>query len=210
MSSKTGSNLNKAAVNLHFYKTLRKYKIKSGLSLQLHYNNLWRARKVFMDYDYCKSSEEYFDVDTFQTNIGTTGTFNVSTVHPGPNPDVSIKKMSQHRAQTVTSTINCDDTTNVKGVESQPRVQSVTSINISEVTTNDIGEELCELPNTPLMDENEKGEINTLSKLQWLKRKYYRAKTSCLQNTCAVWFQLYSYHTRITRMAGTTDRKNNC
>lgn len=39
MSSKIARDVNREHFQLHFYKTLRKYNIKSGLSMQLHYNN---------------------------------------------------------------------------------------------------------------------------------------------------------------------------
>ena len=63
MASKIASNVSREHLQLHFYKTLRKYSIRSGLSVQLHYNNSYRARTVFTDHSYCKNAEENFDKD---------------------------------------------------------------------------------------------------------------------------------------------------
>lgn len=61
MSSQITSGIDKQELHLHFYKTLRRYNIKSGLSKQLHYNNSWKAKVVFMDHDYCRNIESLFD-----------------------------------------------------------------------------------------------------------------------------------------------------
>lgn len=63
MVSKIASNVSREHLQLHFYKTLKKYNIRSGLSVQLHYNNSYRARTVFIDHSYCKKAEENFDKD---------------------------------------------------------------------------------------------------------------------------------------------------
>ena len=63
MASKIASNVSREHLQLHFYKTLRKYNITSGLSVQLHCNNSYRARTVFIDHSYCKNAEENFDKD---------------------------------------------------------------------------------------------------------------------------------------------------
>ena len=61
MSGQVMNGLEGQRVQQHFYKTLRKYGINSGLAVQLHYNNSYHARTVFHDHDYCKNVEEFYD-----------------------------------------------------------------------------------------------------------------------------------------------------
>ena len=63
MVSKIASNVSREHLQLHFYKTLKKYNIRSGLSVQLYYNNSYWARTVFVNHGYCKKGEENFDKD---------------------------------------------------------------------------------------------------------------------------------------------------
>lgn len=62
-------DLNSHRVQQHFYKTLRKYGINSGLAMQLHYNNSYYARTVFSDHDYCKDFEELYDNKVLRTRF---------------------------------------------------------------------------------------------------------------------------------------------
>ena len=63
MSTKISNGIDKQELHLHFYKTLRKYNItKSGLSLQLNYNNnSWKNKLVFMDHDYVKDTHNFYN-----------------------------------------------------------------------------------------------------------------------------------------------------
>lgn len=61
MSGQITKDLDNQRVQQHFYKTLRKHGVNSGLAIQLHYNNSYVARTVFSDHNYCKSVEELYD-----------------------------------------------------------------------------------------------------------------------------------------------------
>ena len=74
MSSKIASGVNQEHLQLHFYKTLRKYNIRSGLSMQLHYNNSYQARAVFTDHNYCKNAEEKYDKDILCSQFASSDT----------------------------------------------------------------------------------------------------------------------------------------
>lgn len=69
ISGQMMKDLNSHRVQQHFYKTLRKYGINSGLAMQLHYNNSYYARTVFSDHDYCKDFEELYDNKVLRTRF---------------------------------------------------------------------------------------------------------------------------------------------
>ena len=73
MSSKIASGVNQEHLQLHFYMTLRKYNIRSGLSMQLNYNNSCQARD-FTDHNYIakmqkRSTTRTFSVESFPAQI---------------------------------------------------------------------------------------------------------------------------------------------
>lgn len=63
MVGKIASDVSQQDLQLHFYTTLRKYNIRSGLSMQLHCNNSYQARTVFTDHNYYKNTGEKYDKD---------------------------------------------------------------------------------------------------------------------------------------------------
>ncbi|XP_020908792.1 uncharacterized protein LOC110246766 isoform X1 [Exaiptasia diaphana] len=98
MSQKVKVGLDKEKLHSHFYKTLMKHKMMStGLSMELHYRNSWRARVVFMDHDYCQNVNNLFDNSILITQ---------GNVHSQVRPESSLP--SNENEEELISDLNAD------------------------------------------------------------------------------------------------------
>jgi len=80
IASQTVTGIDKQQFHIHFYKTLSRYNIKtSGLAKQLHYNNSWKAKVVFMYHDYCRNTDNLYDHKILNTESPVKSAITVPT-----------------------------------------------------------------------------------------------------------------------------------
>ena len=149
MSSQIMKDLDNRTVQQLFYKTLRKFSgIKSGLSMQLHYNNSYNARIVFNDHDYCKNAEELYDHEVLRSRFQNLESHDVwhsdlnqsnSSVATKSNAIIPVKQtidredkkhilMYEHQSKEVMHLLDLlQDTKEDKITVSLPNIQQVRS-----------------------------------------------------------------------------------